>query len=47
MEAADYVLQDFPTQETDLLNDTLDRAVEAMLTFIRDGLDKAMNLFNG
>jgi PTH1 family peptidyl-tRNA hydrolase len=47
MEAADYVLQDFPTQDTELLNETLDRAVQAVLTFIQDGLDKAMNLYNG
>jgi len=47
MDAADYVLQDFPAQETDLLNETLDRAVEAVLIFIQDGLDKAMNLYNG
>ena len=46
-EAADYVLQDFPTQELDLLNATLDRAVEAILTFVEGGLDKAMNSFNG
>lgn len=46
-EAADYVLEDFPPDEADLLNETLDRAVNAVLTFIQDGLDKAMNLFNG
>jgi len=47
MEAADYVLQDFPDQEIDLLNNALDRGVEAVLTFVQDGLDKSMNLFNG
>jgi peptidyl-tRNA hydrolase, PTH1 family len=47
MEAADYVLQNFPPSEADLLAETLDRAVGATLTFIRDGLDKAMTLFNG
>ncbi|OGO63634.1 MAG: aminoacyl-tRNA hydrolase [Chloroflexi bacterium RBG_19FT_COMBO_50_10] len=46
-EAADYVLQDFRSQETEPLEDALDRAVEAVLVFIRDGLDRAMNLFNG
>jgi len=30
-----------------MLNETLDRAVEAVLTFVQDGLEKAMNLFNG
>jgi peptidyl-tRNA hydrolase, PTH1 family len=47
LEAADYVLQDFPAQETDLLNQTLDRAVEAVFIYIQEGLDKAMNLYNG
>jgi PTH1 family peptidyl-tRNA hydrolase len=47
MEAADYVLQDFPTDEADLLAETLDRAVEAVLTFLKDGLERAMNLYNG
>jgi PTH1 family peptidyl-tRNA hydrolase len=47
MDAADYVLQDFTTQETELLNDILDRGVEAVLTFISSGLDIAMNAFNG
>jgi len=46
-DAADYVLQDFPPQDMEMLNEILDRAVEAVLTFIQDGLEKAMNLFNG
>ena len=47
MEAADYVLQDFPNDETELLTETLDRAVEAVLTFLQYGLDRAMNSYNG
>lgn len=47
MEAADYVLQDFPTDETDLLAETLDRGVEAVLTYLKDGLERSMNLYNG
>ncbi|OGN93115.1 MAG: aminoacyl-tRNA hydrolase [Chloroflexi bacterium RBG_13_50_21] len=47
MDAADYVLQDFTAQETELLNDILDRGVEAVLTFISSGMDMAMNAFNG
>jgi PTH1 family peptidyl-tRNA hydrolase len=47
MEAANYVLQDFPNDEADLLAETLDRAVEAVLTYIQYGLDRAMNLYNG
>ena len=46
MEAAAYVLQDFSRQEGELLNIVLDTAAEAILTFVTDGLEKAMNLFN-
>lgn len=47
MEAADYVLQDFPSDEIELLDVTLNRAVDAILTFLQHGLEHAMNLFNG
>jgi PTH1 family peptidyl-tRNA hydrolase len=47
MEAADYVLQDFTKDELVVMKLTLERAVEAVLTFVSDGLDKAMNLYNG
>jgi len=47
MEAADYVLKDFSKNETEFLDISLNRAVDAILTFISDGLDKAMNLYNG
>jgi PTH1 family peptidyl-tRNA hydrolase len=46
MEAADYVLQDFSKSERELLDPTLDRAVDAILTFVTAGLEKAMNLYN-
>ena len=46
-DAADYVLQDFPSQETELVKETLDRAVEAVLIFIEFGIDRAMNTYNG
>ncbi len=46
-EAADYVLQDFPPSERELLDETLDRAVEATLIFIEHGLERAMNSYNG
>jgi PTH1 family peptidyl-tRNA hydrolase len=47
MEAADYVLQDFPSDEMELLTETLDRAVEAVLTFLQYGIERAMNAYNG
>ena len=45
--AADYVLQDFHDDETDLLESILERAGLAARAFIQDGLEKAMNLYNG
>lgn len=46
MEAADYVLQDFSRGEAQDLALILERASEAVLTFITDGLIAAMNQFN-
>ena len=47
MDPADYVLQDFSREETRSVSEILDRAAEAALSFVVDGLDKAMNKFNG
>lgn len=47
MEAADYVLQAFSNGEKELLDTTLDRAVQAILEFTGAGLDSAMNKYNG
>jgi peptidyl-tRNA hydrolase, PTH1 family len=47
MDAADYVLQDFSKTEAEFLASILDRAVEAVLTFVNQGLDAAMNKYNG
>ncbi len=47
MEGADYVLQEFSEAEMSIISETLERAVEAVMTFITDGLDTAMNRFNG
>jgi PTH1 family peptidyl-tRNA hydrolase len=46
-EAADYVLEDFPNHEYKLVDEILERAVKAVLTFIQYDLDRAMNMFNG
>lgn len=45
--AADYVLQPFSRDEQETLEFVLDRACDAALTFIRSGLDTAMNRYNG
>ncbi len=47
MDPADYVLLDFSGSQAGMLSEILDRAVEAALTFVVDGLDQAMNKYNG
>lgn len=47
MDAADYVLQSFHTNDRQMLDTVLDSAAEAALLFVREGLETAMNRFNG
>lgn len=47
MAAADYVLQDFSKDEVEMLPQITDEAADAILLFVREGLDAAMNQFNG
>jgi PTH1 family peptidyl-tRNA hydrolase len=47
MQAPDYVLQDFSNGEMTIISETLNRAVEAALTFVTEGLNAAMNKYNG
>ena len=47
MDPAAYVLQDFAKGDQQFLAETLDRAVDAALNFVDEGLDTAMNQFNG
>lgn len=47
MDPADYVLQNFSKDEASELPEILDRAEQAVLEFVRNGLDSAMNKFNG
>ena len=47
MDPADYVLQDFPKNEEELLNMVIAQACEAVLAFVTTGLEKAMNTYNG
>lgn len=47
MAAATYVLRDFSPAEVEFLPPILDRAVDAVLTFCVDGLEKMMNIYNG
>ena len=47
MDAKDYVLQDFSITDFKLLPEILDRAADAALEFVMNGLNIAMNKFNG
>jgi PTH1 family peptidyl-tRNA hydrolase len=47
MDPAAYVLQNFSRDEMKILSEIVDRAAEAALTFVVDGLNKAMNKYNG
>ncbi|MBI4730623.1 MAG: aminoacyl-tRNA hydrolase [Chloroflexi bacterium] len=47
MQAPDYVLQEFSEAEMTIVSETLNRAVDAALEFASNGLDAAMNKFNG
>jgi PTH1 family peptidyl-tRNA hydrolase len=47
MDPAAYVLQNFSREEMKFLSELVDRAADAALTFVVDGLNKAMNKYNG
>jgi PTH1 family peptidyl-tRNA hydrolase len=47
MDPSAYVLQDFSREEMKILSEIVDRAADAALTFVVDGLNKAMNKYNG
>jgi len=47
MDPAAYVLQNFSREEMKVLSEIVDRAAEAALTFVVEGLNKAMNKYNG
>jgi len=47
MDPSAFVLQDFSKTEIQVLSEILDHATEAALTFVNEGLDAAMNKFNG
>jgi len=47
MDPSDYVLQNFSRDEMKSLLAIVDRAADAALEFVINGLDKAMNKYNG
>jgi PTH1 family peptidyl-tRNA hydrolase len=46
MDPADYVLQDFSEDEQTVLEAALEQAVAAIETWLRDGIEAAMSLYN-
>jgi PTH1 family peptidyl-tRNA hydrolase len=46
MSTPSYVLQDFSKEEQEILPFVLDRAVDAVLKYIAEGIDPAMNEYN-
>ncbi len=46
MDPADYVLQDFSSDEEPVLLDVLDRALAAIKTWLTEGIDEAMSRYN-
>jgi len=46
MDASDYVLQNFSKSQLEIIPFTLDKAVQAILAFITDGIETAMNTVN-
>ena len=47
MDPSDYVLQDFSREDMKELSAILDRAADAALCFVIEGLEMTMNRFNG
>jgi PTH1 family peptidyl-tRNA hydrolase len=47
MSAPDYVLKDFSNMEKEIISETLNKAVDAVLEFVINDLDTAMNKYNG
>ena len=47
MEGADYVLQDFPNAERQIIVEVLERTCQVVQIFITSGIVTAMNQYNG
>lgn len=46
MELHEFVLSRFPKEEEKILAEVLDRASDAVLSIVREGIDRAMNRYN-
>jgi PTH1 family peptidyl-tRNA hydrolase len=47
MDPAAFVLQNFSREEMKVLSEIIDRAADAALEFVTNGLNAAMNKYNG
>ena len=47
MDPSAYVLQDFSREEMKVLSEIVDRSADAALEFVKNGLNAAMNKYNG
>ena len=47
MSAPDYVLQNFPETDLPIITEILNRSVEAVFTWVTEGLDATMTKYNG
>ncbi|BAF58294.1 peptidyl-tRNA hydrolase [Pelotomaculum thermopropionicum SI] len=47
LDPAGYVLSRFDRDEVEIMREALDLAAAAVLCMVRDGVDRAMNLYNG
>ncbi|HET6822580.1 MAG TPA: aminoacyl-tRNA hydrolase, partial [Anaerolineales bacterium] len=47
MNPSAYVLQNFSREEMKALSEIVDRAADAVLEFVKNGLNSAMNKYNG
>jgi len=47
MQTANFVLESFLPSEQDTLEVTLNRSVDAIKTFLTEGIENAMNKYNG
>ena len=47
MDPANFILQNFSRDEMKSISEILDAAADAVLEFVKNGLNAAMNKFNG
>lgn len=46
LEMVDYVLSEFTLEEVEIIQKSIERAASAVMTFVTEGIEKAMNRYN-